>query len=120
MSTPHEEWLQSHYEKDPKFRAIAEDAKVFGELQEQRGWQRLIARLDKERAEYLLDIAKRLLDGYQVDQREIDFMAGFYKGADYVLRHPQKAEESFEKAARLAWVFSESEQEVDDVPSPYA
>lgn len=116
-----EEWLQGKLETDPKFRVIAEDARVFGELMEQRGWQRLIQRLEGEKEEYLLDIAKRLLDGRQVDQREIDFMAGFFKGALYVLKHPEKAEESFTKAAHLAWVLDEADQEVEDVPSsPYA
>lgn len=114
-----EDWLQGKLESDPKFRVIAEDARIFGELMEQRGWQRLMERLTKEREEYLRDVAVRLLDGRQVDQREIDFMAGFYKGALYVLKHPEQAEKSFEKAARLAWVFDEAEQEVDSA-SPYA
>ena len=115
-----EEWLQDKLENDQKFKVIAEDARIFGELMSQPGWQRLMERLTKEKDEYLLDIAKRLLDGREVDQREIDFMSGFYKGALYVLKHPEEAEKSFEKAARLAWVFEGQEQEVQDVPSPYA
>lgn len=112
-----DEWLKGKLENDPKFRVIAEDARIFGELKEQRGWQRLMERLLKERDEYLRDVAARLLDGKEVTQREIDFMAGFYKGASYVLKHPEEAEKSFEKAARLAWVFEEhDEQEA----SPYA
>lgn len=114
-----EEWLEGKLETDPKFRVIAEDARVFGELKEQRGWQRLIERLEREKEEYLRDVAVRLLDGREVSQREIDFMSGFYKGALYVLKHPEVAEKSFEKAARLAWVFDEHDQEVDDA-SPYA
>lgn len=118
-----EEWLQGKLETDPKFRVIAEDARIFGELMEQPGWQRLIERIEREKDEYLHDIARRLLDGRKeiaVDQREIDFMAGFYKGALYVLKHPEVAEKSFTKAAHLAWVLDEADQEVDDVPSPYA
>ena len=118
MSTP-EEWIRDKADNDPKFRMIAEDARIFGELMEQRGWQRLLERMEKEEQEYLLDVAKRLRDGFEVSQREIDFMAGFWKGAIYVLRHPQKAEQSFEKAARLAWVFESSDQEVEH-ESPYS
>ena len=117
-----EEWLSDKLENDPKFKVVAEDARIFTELMEQPGWKRLRERLTREEDEYLLDVARRLLDGRKelvVDQREIDFMAGFWKGAKYVLLHPEKAEQSFEKAARLAWVFEDSEQEVDSA-SPYA
>jgi len=121
MSDP-SEWIQDRIASDPKIRAVAEDAKVFGELRDQRGWQRLVERLANEKDEYMLDIAARLLANKEVPQREIDFMAGFYKGADYVLKHPEKAEESFVKASRLAWVMQSEEAAQSTVkePSPYA
>lgn len=114
------DWIQERMESDPKVREIADTARVYAELMSQQGWQRLIKMIEREKEEWLLDIAKRQFDGEEVSQKEIKFMAGFWRGAEYVLRHPEKAEDSFVKAARLAWALAESESDTPEEGSPYA
>ena len=121
MSTP-QEWISDKIENDPGVRAIRDKARDFALLKEQPGWQQLIKMLEREQEEWLLDLAKRLFDGEEVAPEEIKFMAGFYRGADYVLRHPEVAEDSFVKAARRAWVLYETARAESDEPggSPHA
>ncbi len=116
-----DEWIAAKIASDPKVRAVADDARVFGSLKQHQGWIRLIERIKKEEQSFMLSLAQRLLKtGAEIPQREIDYMAGFYKGAMYVLMHPEEAEQSFERAARMAWVTTFAEHNApEEGVSPY-
>lgn len=117
-----EEFILKRMEDDPKVKEIAESARKYAELMAQPGWQKLIEMIKREKEEWLLDLAKRQFDGEEVSEREIRFYSGFWRGADYVLRHPEVAEDSFVKAARLAWAMYEGQAESNNQEgsSPYA
>ena len=87
------------------------DAHLFDSLKEHDGWKRLaeLVRVDRER--FLTKLAKRLMAGEEVSQREIDFHRGFYQGAEWVVGHPENAEASLERAARAAWRMAQKEMD---------
>lgn len=65
-------------------------------------------------------ITRRLMSGEEVSQREIDFQRGFYYGIEWILEHPEKAEENLERAARHAWLLVQLEVETTtEGDSPY-
>lgn len=98
-----------------------EDVRAFDGLREHVGWRRLLNKVGADRDGFLIGVAKRLMAGFVVDQREIDFHRGFYEGALFVLEMPEKAEENLEAAARRAYAMTQLEQlntELEE--SPYA
>lgn len=100
--------------RNPKVQQIVEDVRLLGELQEHVGWRRLYERVKEDRARFMGAIARRLMAGEKVDQREIDFHRGFYYGALWILGHPEEAEKSLERAARQAYLAVELELEERD------
>jgi hypothetical protein len=86
-----------------------EDVRLFDGLREHVGWRRLWEKVRGDRERFLAGLTRRLMSGDPVDQREIDFHRGFYYGAEWVLGHPEEAEKSLERAARLAWAITTEE-----------
>ncbi len=117
--TDMDEFVQKLLE-DPKNQQIVKDAQDFGELKEMKGWQRLRARVTADRDRYTEGIAKRLLGGEIVDQREIDFHRGFYAACNYVTGIPEVVEDNLARTARMAYALSLAEQEQESLEdSPY-
>ena len=96
--------------KDPRVRQTIHDAHLFDALREHDGWKRLAELVRADRERFLLRLAKRLMAGEEVSQREIDFQRGFAQGAEWVVGHPEQAEASLERAARKAWRMAQEEQ----------
>jgi len=95
--------------KDPKVRQTIRDAHLFDSLKSHEGWKRLAEHVRADRERFLMRLAKRLMSGQVVDQREIDYQRGFYQGAEWVIGHPEEAEASLERAARRAWRMAQDE-----------
>jgi hypothetical protein len=96
-----------------------EDVRMYDELREHLGWRRLYERVKEQREGFVNWIARRLMQGEPVDQREIDFHRGYFWGALDTLERPEKAEENLEKAARKAWTMAQLEvlnNEEDESP----
>lgn len=106
--------------QDPKVQRLISEVRNIGELTDHPGWQILRRKVEEEKDQFLLRVAKRLMAGYDVSTLEIDYKRGYYQGALDTLLRPEKAWENLEKAARRAWLrqsemLSEKEGEV-----PYA
>lgn len=75
-------------------------AKALHDLAETRGWTELHAVYDEQRAAYVRRLGNDLLrKGAEIDQRDIDYHAGFFDAWRQILAQPDKAEKRFEKEA---------------------
>ena len=104
--------------KNPKVQQIVADARMFDDIRQHPGWQRLfeMVRIDQERVERKL--AKRVLSGPAKNwptPEEVAYYRGFYDGAIFVLSHPEHAEKNLERAAKVAWAMYGDETNTDDV-----
>ena len=87
---------------DPQQIAVLGDrAKNLNNLKTSPGWQELrtISEARKKKCGEQL-AAKLLRRGSVFDQREADYLAGFFAGMTYLLDSTDWAEESFERALR--------------------
>lgn len=107
--------------RDPRVQQIVENARLFDGLREHAGWRRLRDQVRAEQEGFLARLARRLMAGEGVDQREIDYYRGYYQGALDTVERPEKAEENLEKAARHAWALTQLELQAEaEEESPYA
>lgn len=101
--------------QDPRVQRIVQDAHLFDGLREHAGWRRLLELVQGDKSRFLGNIARRLMSGQEVSQREIDFHRGFYAGAQWIIERPEEAEANLEKAARWAWAWlKEIEAETEE------
>ena len=114
-------WVAEKAAKDPKIQQVLADVRLLDHLREDAGWRMLFRRVEEQKEGFLRLLAKRLMTGKEVSQREIDFMRGYYSGALDTANKPAKAAADLEKAAReayaqglLLWAETENESE-----SPY-
>lgn len=121
MEKPVADLIAERVQKDPKVRAVVEDARVFAELQEQRGWKRLRDRIKADKDKYMAGIAARLMKGTKVSPEELAFHRGFYAGAEWIIGHPEQAMKALDSAARVAYLLIETEMiQEQESDSPYA
>ena len=73
-----------------------------GELREHPSWAELRAVLEERKAVYFRSLQRQLVSGSAVDQRYIDRVAGFFRGAEWILDNPDLAEKSLQAAVRKA------------------
>lgn len=78
-------------------------------LREHAGYQYLLKIIREKQKKALSTVARRLMAGELVDQREIDFQRGYFRGALDVAERPEKAVADLERAARQAWVEAQLE-----------
>lgn len=107
--------------RDPGVQRLVDNLKLFDGLREHAGWRRLYERVNEERQTFMASLAKRLMRGEIVSQREIDYTRGFHEGAAWIISQPEEADKHLEAAARRAWTMVELEllrERKDD--SPYA
>lgn len=93
---------------------------MYDGLSEHQGWRHLRKKIAEQQDRFAENIARRILAGGEVDQREIDFMRGYIAGAAFVIERPEVAERSLEAAARLAASFAKEALEATGDDSPYA
>ena len=91
----------------PKFDADTvakkrDRAARLGELREHPSWAELRAVLEERKAVYFRSLQRQLVSGSAVDQRYIDRVAGFFKGAEWILDNPDLAEKSLQNAIKRA------------------
>ncbi len=105
------DWIAERAKRDPGIAKVIENAHLFDELRQNPAWQKLY-QLAKQREEKIRTaIANRIWRGATVSPEEIAYQRGFYQGCIWVLSHPENAEKSLEKAARMAWLLSQDEIE---------
>lgn len=99
--------------KDPKVAKIVADAQLFDGLRESPAWRRLYDIVQARKKTWMNDMSRRFMgpEKFWPSPQEIAFMQGFYKGADFVLAHPEHAEKNLERAASIAWTLSQAEAE---------
>lgn len=114
-------WVADRAKQDPKVQQVVADVRLLDHLREDAGWQVLHRRIIEQKEGFLHRLATRLMAGREVDQREIDFMRGFYAGAEETAEKPARSAADLEKAAREAYAkglfeYAETEREGE---SPY-
>lgn len=80
-------------------------ASRLGELKQHPSWGELRQLFENRRRKHFDLLARQLLAGNEVDQRYVDRMAGFFKGAEWILDHPDLAESSLKTALKRAELF---------------
>lgn len=98
-----EERFGAILEGDPRLQKLAQEAAQYGRLKEDPAWRALFDRIQAQKERFMLRLARRLMAGEVVSQRELDYNKGFYDGAYYAVAHPEKAITSLEHAAIAAW-----------------
>lgn len=120
--TPEEaaQFISDRARENPKVRRVIEDVRLFDGLMEHPGWQRLADKIKGRKDAFTLSLATRLMAGEKIEQTEIEFNRGFYKGAEYVIGMPEAAEVSLEQAASEAWRIARREAAIEaEQASPY-
>jgi hypothetical protein len=51
------------------------------------------------------------MSGEAVDQRKLDFLRGYWAGAEYLIANPEQAESTFESALKQATVYDDEESD---------
>ena len=102
--------------KDPKIAGIVRDARLFDSLRSNEAWQRLFRMVEAKEDRWQGAILRRLMGPKKnwPAPEEIAFNQGFFYGAQFVLRHPEYAEQSLERAATMAWAMLQAESEDED------
>ena len=99
---------------DPeKLAQLTERAHRLGKLKEHESWAELRGLFEERRARHYERLQKQLLAGGEIDQRYIDRLAGFFKGAQWVLDNPEMAEKSLDSAIRKAELLQTITEEVN-------
>jgi hypothetical protein len=85
-----------------KLAEIKVRAARLSELKSHPSWAELRALLEERKARRFGLLQRQLIDGIAVDQRYLDRLAGFFKGAEWILDNPDMAEQSLERAVERA------------------
>lgn len=96
-----------------------DEVRRYDDLIQHPGYRFLVERVEDQRDAYTAKIARRLMAGEEVSQREIDWYRGYYAGALETLRRPYVAEHNLEGAARLAWGLASEAITEKENETPY-
>jgi hypothetical protein len=100
-------------EPDPeKVAALAQRAQRLSKLKDHESWGELRALFEERQRKHFDNLTRQLLAGAEVDQRYVDRMAGFFRGAQWLLDNPEMAETSLRTALRRAELFQELQKEI--------
>lgn len=98
---------------DPdRLAAIADRAQRLSQLKQHESWQELRVLFEERRQKHFENLTSRLLAGAEVDQRHVDRLAGFFRGAQWILDNPDLAEASLEAALKKAERLQTIKEEV--------
>ncbi len=103
------DWIAERAKRDPGVQKVIENARLFDELRRSPAWQKLYGLARQREEKIRTAIANRIWRGETVSPEEVSYQRGFYQGCIWVLAHPEHAEQSLEKAARMAWLLSRDE-----------
>ncbi len=106
--------------EDPKFRSKVSEAIHMSNLIESDGWKALREHYEKGTEGFERQLAKRLISGEEVSQREIDYYRGAIDVARAIFAHPEKALNDLEVTAKYEFA-QRLQQEVSEeaLASPY-
>lgn len=91
---------------------LRQRAARLSELKSHPSWAELRALLEERKSKRFGQVQRQLIDGVSVDQRYIDRMAGFFKGAEWILDNPDMAEHSLERAVSKAQMMGMLKEEL--------
>ena len=114
------EYVAQKARQDPEIRAKIQDVRMFDGLREHQGFQHLRKKVAEQQDGFADRIARKILTGGEVDQREIDYMRGYIEGAMFVVMRPEVAERNLELAGRLAYALGKRELEAEGEMAPNA
>lgn len=85
---------------DEKKKVLGDRARVLGKLKEHPSWEELRSEFERKRERHEKRVAGLIIARAEapIVQREIDYIAGFWAGAKWLLDTPDMAEESLKKA----------------------
>lgn len=93
---------------DPNAVAALRDRTVkLSQLREHPSWAELQLVLEERKAKVFGTIQRQLIEGVEVDQRWIDRVAGFFKGAEWILDNPDMIEQKLEREVKRAALFTQ-------------
>ena len=91
---------------------LAERAERLGQIKDHPSWPELRALFEERRDKHYRNLTRQLLAGTAMDQRLIDRTAGFFHGAEWILDHPDQAEQSLKRALEKAERYRAITEEV--------
>ena len=90
--------------RSQKLREVGDTARDLAKLTEHPSWPMLRMEVEKRKHGYLVKVARQITaggpDAETYDQREIDYIRGFFKGVDAVLDAPDRAVALLEETLR--------------------
>ena len=90
--------------RSQKIRDVGDAARELAKLTEHPSWPALRTEIEKRKQGYLTKVARQLTSGgpdaEAFNQREMDYIRGFFKGVDAVLDTPDRAVATLEKALK--------------------
>lgn len=90
--------------RSPKVRELGDSVRELAKLVEHPSWPALRSEFDKRKDTYVQKIARDYtaggIDAKPIDQRQIDYIRGFLRGAQAVLDTPENAMKALEEALR--------------------
>lgn len=81
-----------------KMAELGTYAQDLAKLKEHESWGVLRQRFEKMKEDDVRSLSHQLLSGREVDNTNLAFRRGFWKGAQWVLDNPDLAQQAFEKA----------------------
>ena len=92
-----------------KLSALKTRTAKLSELKSHPSWAELHAVLEERKTKRFDAIQRQLIEGVPVDQRYLDRIAGFFKGAEWILGNPDQSEKSLAVAVQKAQLMGFSE-----------
>ena len=90
-----------------KLKVIGDRAQELSKLKKHPSWPVLREIFEGKKNQWFGSLARSLMAGQLVDQREIDRKAGFFAGAEWILDNPDMAEASLNRALKKAQTLEE-------------
>jgi hypothetical protein len=79
------------------------------ELKSHPSWAELLAILEERKTKRFGAVQRQLIEGVAIDQRYLDRLAGFFKGAEWILDNPDLSEQSLATAVKKAKIMGLAE-----------
>lgn len=120
MPDPAADFVVEVANRNPRVRELVAEVQALDGLREHAGWKALLKKAQADAENFMSSVARRLMAGVAIDQREIDFKRGYLAGALDVIERPERAMEGLEVAARAAYAIAKAEAlEEEGESSPY-
>jgi len=102
--------------KDEEFAKAAAEAMKFESMVATPAWLTMKAHVEKVIDQTALGLAKSILSGVEIDQREVDRIRGYLDGMKAIMAFPAHVESRYDRFVERAWrkALYEGEPEQED------